>query len=145
MKSITSVATLKTKLKKNTLLTADGFKYYLSDFHHTPVSSRVVDSIFRENLLENAPGVARWFEKGYKLRKPVFTKTFNTNNGRVKIDIYCIVNRRTYIKDGETIVLMPILFFFFLKKKKFTAQTFEQILMELDYQAAKYKFQSLDK
>jgi len=55
------------KLKSYSILTVDGSKYYMSDFHKTTVSKRLVEKLMNEKKIEPNRIAAQWFEYGYKL------------------------------------------------------------------------------
>lgn len=57
------------KLNSYSILTVDGEKFYLADFHKTTVSKRLVEKLLSENKIESNRVAAQWFEYGYKLVK----------------------------------------------------------------------------
>lgn len=71
MKAIRSKELLLKKLKKYSIVT-DGHRYYLSDFHKTPVSRVLFSKLFDDRTLEGPnKGNCHWFERSYDLRKPI--------------------------------------------------------------------------
>jgi len=68
MRAITSKEKLIKKLKGSTILTVDGYKFYLSDFHRTPVGKNLVNKMISAGELEQHKGVGNWFEQEFILK-----------------------------------------------------------------------------
>lgn len=70
MKAITKTITVLKKLEKHNLLT-DGHIWYLTDFHKTKIGNAVANKLIKERILEETRGNGSWFEREWKIRKPV--------------------------------------------------------------------------
>lgn len=110
MKTITSKIELLNKLKKRNIL-SDGHICYLSDFHKTKCGKVLVIKLIQDRTLEETNQTASWFEKEWKLRKPV-----GTHNG---VDIF-FDNQRNQ-------------FFFRVPKGVYDIDTYEYCIQKLDY------------
>lgn len=110
MKAITSKVELLKKLKKHNVL-SNGRICYLSDFHKTKCGKALVIKLIEDRTLEETKEMGSWFEKEFKIRKPV-----GNHNG---VDIF-FDNQRNQ-------------FFFKVPKGVYDIDTYEYCLQKLDY------------
>ena len=110
MKTITSKVELLKKLKKENLL-SNGNIYYLTDFHKTKCSKALAIKLIEDRTLEETNALSSWFEKEWRLRKPV-----GVHNG---VDIF-FDNRRNQ-------------FFFRVPKGVYDIDTYQYCVQKLDY------------
>ncbi|MEO6176800.1 MAG: hypothetical protein ABIP27_16735 [Flavobacterium circumlabens] len=70
MRAITKTITILKKLEKENIL-FNGHIFYLTDFHKTKIGYAVANKLIEERVLEETVGNGAWFEKEWKIRKPV--------------------------------------------------------------------------
>jgi hypothetical protein len=110
MKTITSKVELLKKLKKDNVL-SNGKICYLTDFHKTKCGKSLVIKLIEDRTLEEAKALGSWFEKEFRLRKPV-----GAHNG---VDIFFDEQRNQ--------------FFFRVPKGVYDIDTYEYCVQKLDY------------
>lgn len=110
MKAITSLVQVIKKLQKQNLLT-DGHIFYLSDFHKTKIGNSVANKLISQRIVEESTGLGSWFEKEWKLRKPV--------GEHLGVKIYYDNTRKQ--------------FFFAVKKGEYDLDLYEHCINKIDY------------
>ncbi len=110
MKAITSLTQVIKKLQKQNLLT-DGHIFYLSDFHKTKIGNSVANKLISLRIVEATKGLGSWFEKEWKLRKPV--------GEHLGVKIYYDQSRNQ--------------FFFDVKKGQYDLDLYEYCINKIDY------------
>lgn len=110
MKTITSKVELLKKLKKENIL-SNGKICYLTDFHKTKCGKALVIKLINDRTLQETKALGSWFEKEWKLRKPI-----GTHNG---VEIFEDHERKQ--------------FFFRVPKGTYDIDTYQQCCNKLDY------------
>lgn len=110
MKALTSQIQVIKKLQKQNLIT-DGRIFYLSDFHKTKIGNALSNKLISQRIVEETKGLSRWFEKEYKLRKPV--------GEHLGVKIFFDKKRNQ--------------FFFAVKKEVFDLDLYQKCIDKIDY------------
>lgn len=110
MKTITSKKELLKKLQKENIL-SNGKICYLTDFHKTKCGTALVIKLINDRTLQETKELGSWFEKEWKLRKPI-----GTHEG---IEIFEDYDRKQ--------------FFFRVPKGVYDIDTYQLCLKKIDY------------